>query len=74
MLVSAYLMVGQKALFTAIRLYGVQSLLLAIVAATIAISESRPRAVRHGRADRRAEGHPDPLVPDADDRPHRHSP
>jgi hydrogenase-4 component E len=41
MLVSAYLMVGQKALFTTIRLYGVQSLLLAIVAATIAISESR---------------------------------
>jgi hydrogenase-4 component E len=42
MLVSAYLMVGQKALFTTIRLYGVQSLLLAIVATTMAISESRP--------------------------------
>lgn len=42
MLVSAYLMVGQKALFTTIRLYGLQSLLLAIVATTIAISESRP--------------------------------
>ena len=42
MLVSAYLMVGQKALFTAIRLYGLQSLLLAIVATTMAISESRP--------------------------------
>ena len=42
MLVSAYLMVGQKALFTTIRLYGVQSLLLAIVAITIGISESRP--------------------------------
>jgi len=42
MLVSAYLMVGQKALFTTIRLYGVQSLLLAIVATTIGISESRP--------------------------------
>ena len=41
MLVSAYLMVGQKALFTTIRLYGVQSLLLAIVATTIAIAESR---------------------------------
>lgn len=40
MLVSAYLMVGQKALFTTIRLYGLQSLLLAIVATTIAISES----------------------------------
>jgi len=33
--------VGQKALFTAIRLYGLQSLLLAIVASTMAISESR---------------------------------
>jgi len=42
MLVSAYLMVGQKALFTAIRLYGVQSLLLGIIAATIAVSEERP--------------------------------
>ena len=41
MLVSAYLMVGQKTLFTTIRLYGVQSLLLAIVATTIGISESR---------------------------------
>ena len=41
MLVSGFLMVGQKALFTAIRLYGVQSLLLAIVAATIAMSTDR---------------------------------
>jgi len=41
MLVSAYLMVGQKALFTTIRLYGLQSLLLAVVATTMAISESR---------------------------------
>jgi hydrogenase-4 component E len=41
MLVSAYLMVGQKALFTAIRLFGVQSLLLGIVAATIAVSQAR---------------------------------
>lgn len=41
MLVTAYLMVGQKALFTTIRLYGVQSLLLAIVATTMGISESR---------------------------------
>ena len=40
MLVSAYLMVGQKALVTAIRLYGVQSLLLGLVATTIAISTS----------------------------------
>jgi len=41
MLVSAYLMVGQKTLFTAIRLYGVQSLLLGIVATAIAISSGR---------------------------------
>ena len=41
MLVTAYLMVGQKALFTAIRLYGVQSLLLAIVGVTIAVADSR---------------------------------
>ena len=41
MLVSAYLMVGQKALFTTIRLYGLQSLLLGIVAAVIAVSEAR---------------------------------
>ena len=33
MLVTAYLMVGQKALFTAIRLYGAQSLLLTIALA-----------------------------------------
>jgi hydrogenase-4 component E len=38
MLVSAYLMVGQKALFTAIRLYALQSLLLGIVAVTMAIA------------------------------------
>ena len=42
MLVSAYLMVGQKALFTAIRLYGAQSILLGIVSATIAAAEGRP--------------------------------
>src|SRR5579862_2024414 len=42
MLVSAYLMVGQKALIMAIRLYGFQSLLLGILAATMAISASRP--------------------------------
>jgi len=41
MLVTAYLMVGQKALFTAIRLFAVQSLFLAIVAATMAVSASR---------------------------------
>jgi hydrogenase-4 component E len=41
MLVTAYLMVGQKALITAIRLYGLQSLLLGVVSATTAITESR---------------------------------
>jgi hydrogenase-4 component E len=41
MLVSAYLMVGQKSLFTTIRLYGLQSLLLATAATTIAMAESR---------------------------------
>jgi hydrogenase-4 component E len=40
MLVSVFLMVGQKALVTAIRLYGIQSLLLSVVAATMAVSES----------------------------------
>jgi hydrogenase-4 component E len=42
MLVSALLMVGQKSLFTTIRLYGIQSLLLAAVAAVMAVSDSRP--------------------------------
>lgn len=41
MLVSGYLMVGQKALLTAIRLYGLQSLLLGTVAATMALSAGR---------------------------------
>jgi hydrogenase-4 component E len=41
MLVSAYLMVGQRALFTAIRLYGAQSMLLGIVATTMAVSDGR---------------------------------
>lgn len=41
MLVTAYLMVGQRALFTAIRLYAAQSLLLAIVAVTMGVSEGR---------------------------------
>jgi hydrogenase-4 component E len=40
MLVSAFLMVGQKALVTAIRLYALQSLLLGVVAATMAVSEA----------------------------------
>jgi hydrogenase-4 component E len=42
MLVSAFLMVGQKSLFTTIRLYGAQSLLLATVAVIMAISDHRP--------------------------------
>jgi len=41
MLVSAYLMVGQNALFTTIRLYGLQALLLGIVSAVIAVSAAR---------------------------------
>ena len=41
MLVTAYLMVGQKSLFTTIRLYGLQSVLLGIVATTNALSEGR---------------------------------
>jgi hydrogenase-4 component E len=45
MLVSAYLMVGQKALFTTIRLYGVQSFLLGVVALTMAVGEDRPHLV-----------------------------
>jgi hydrogenase-4 component E len=42
MLVTAYLMVGQKALFTAIRLYALQSLLLGGVAITIGLAAHRP--------------------------------
>ena len=42
MLVTAYLMVGQKSLFTTIRLFGAQSLLLATVAAVMATSDARP--------------------------------
>jgi hydrogenase-4 component E len=41
MLVSAFLTVGQKALFTAIRLYAAQSVLLAVAAVAMAIAESR---------------------------------
>jgi len=41
MLVSAYLMVAQKSLFTTIRLYSAQSLLLGIVATAIAWSQAR---------------------------------
>ena len=42
MLVSAFLMVGQKSLVTTIRLYAVQSLLLAAVAAIMAVTDRRP--------------------------------
>jgi hydrogenase-4 component E len=41
MLVTLYLMVGQKALAVAIRLYSVQSLLLAAIAAVLAVSGGR---------------------------------
>lgn len=41
MLVTAYLMVGQKALFVAIRLYGLQSLLLGAVALTMGFADNR---------------------------------
>jgi hydrogenase-4 component E len=42
MLVSVYLMVGQKALVVAIRLYGVQSLLLGAVGIAMGVAEHRP--------------------------------
>jgi hydrogenase-4 component E len=42
MLVSLFLMVGQKALVVAIRLYGVQSLLLAAAAAALGLAGHRP--------------------------------
>jgi len=41
MLVTAYLMVGQKALFTAIRLYSLQSILLGGVAVVMGLSDHR---------------------------------
>ncbi|PYQ55105.1 MAG: hydrogenase [Acidobacteria bacterium] len=41
MLVTAYLMVGQKALFVAIRLYGLQSILLGAVALTMGFADHR---------------------------------
>ena len=42
MLVSVYLMVGQRALVVAIRLYGVQSLLLGALGVAIGLAEHRP--------------------------------
>jgi len=42
MLVTAYLMVGQRALFTAIRVYGLQSMLLGGVAVVMALADHRP--------------------------------
>jgi hydrogenase-4 component E len=41
MLVTAYLMVAQKALFVTIRLYGLQSILLGIVAVAMGLTEDR---------------------------------
>ncbi len=42
MLVTAYVMVGQKSLFVTIRLYGLQSLLLGVVAVAMAFTDHRP--------------------------------
>ena len=42
MLVSLYLMVGQKALVVAIRLYGVQSLLLGALGIALGLAQQRP--------------------------------
>jgi len=42
MLVTAYLMVGQKSLFVTIRLYGLQSMLLGLVALAMAWASHRP--------------------------------
>jgi hydrogenase-4 component E len=42
MLVTTYLLVGQRALFTAIRLYALQSMLLAGVAIVMALADHRP--------------------------------
>ena len=42
MLVTAYLMVGQRALFTAIRLYALQSMLLGGVAVVMGLRDHRP--------------------------------
>src|SRR5512143_272844 len=42
MLVSLYLLVGQRALVVAVRLYGVQSFLLAVVAVAMAFATQRP--------------------------------
>lgn len=41
MLVTAYLMVGQKSLFVTIRLYGLQSILLGVVALVMALADHR---------------------------------
>jgi hydrogenase-4 component E len=41
MLVTAYLIVGQKALFVAIRLYGLQSILLGVVAVAMGFTDHR---------------------------------
>ena len=74
MLVSAYLMVGQKSLFTTIRLYGAQSLLLAAVAVVMAISDARPHLFVMAAMTTVLKGFVDPVVSDAGDRSHRHSP
>jgi hydrogenase-4 membrane subunit HyfE len=42
MLLTAYLMVGQKSLFVTIRLYGLQSMLLGVVAVAMAVTDNQP--------------------------------
>ena len=56
MLVSVYLMVGQKALVVAIRLYGVQSLLLGAVGVAMGLAGPPAPPLRHRGPDHRAEG------------------
>jgi len=65
MLVTAYLMVGQKSLFTTIRLYGVQSLLLATVAVVMAISDKRPHLFVMATMTTVLKGFAIPLFPNA---------
>ena len=48
MLVTAYLMVGQKSLFVTIRLYGLQSVLLGAVAVVMALADQRTHLLVSG--------------------------
>ena len=71
MLVTAYLMVGQRALFTAIRLYALQSMLLGGVAIVMGLADHRSHLLVERGAHDRPQGRLDPVVPDARHRPHR---